>query len=225
MPQPMQIALDGPVASGKTTVGQMLAQRLGYRFVDTGAMYRALTWKALREGLDLHNEAGLARLANSTLIELVWGNGQGRPFSVSVDGRDATDELRRGEIDVSVSLVARVPDVRRALVERQQAMAREGPVVMAGRDIGTVVLSQADLKVYLEASPEVRALRRHQELRQLGVPADYQQILEQLLRRDDLDSSRPNSPLRPAADARRINTDGLTLEQVVEAIVQLMGDD
>lgn len=225
MPRPATIALDGPVASGKTTVGLMLAQRLGYRFIDTGAMYRALTWKAIGVGLDLHDQAGLGRLAASTNVDLVWGNHYGRPFSAVVDGQDVTDELRKPEVDRGVSLVARVSEVRRALVARQRNMALEGPVVMAGRDIGTVVLPAAQLKVYLEASPEVRALRRYHELRAMGISTDYQDILDGLTRRDDLDSSRADSPLRPATDARRINTDALTLEQVVDAILGLMGNN
>ena len=225
MPRPPTVALDGPVASGKTTVGQLLAQRLGYLFVDTGAMYRALTWKALKSGLDLRDEATLTRLAASTRIELMWGNHRGRPFSVLVDGQDVTDELRRPEIDYGVSLVARVPGVRRALVAQQQALAREGPVVMAGRDIGTVVLPAAELKVYLEASPEARALRRYHELQEIGIASNYQEILDHLTRRDDLDSNRPDSPLCPAPDAHRINTDALTLDQVVKAILGLMGDN
>ncbi|MBI2917649.1 MAG: (d)CMP kinase [Chloroflexi bacterium] len=225
MPRPATIALDGPVASGKTTVGLRLAQRLGYRFIDTGAMYRALTWKALKASLDFQDQAGLARLAASTSVDLVWGNHGGRPFSVVVDREDVTDELRRAEVDRSVSLVARVPEVRRALVARQRDMALEGPVVMAGRDIGTVVLPAAQLKVYLDASPEVRALRRYHELRAMGIGSDYQDILDGLTRRDDLDSSRADSPLRPAADARHINTDALTLEQVVDAILGLVGNN
>jgi len=224
MSQPLTIALDGPVASGKTTVGQRLAQRLGYRFVDTGAMYRAITWRALQLGMDLQGGASLGDLAASTRLELVWGNEHGRPFSVLVEGRDVTPELRQPEVDAGVSLVARVPQVRRALVEQQRALARQGPVVMAGRDIGTVVLPQAELKVYLEASPEVRALRRYHELRGLGIEANYQQILEQLTRRDDMDSSRQDSPLRPAPDAHRLNTDNLTLEQVVDAVLRVMED-
>ncbi len=225
MPQPLNIALDGPVASGKTTVGQILAQKLGYRFIDTGAMYRALTWKALVRKVDLNDEAGLTQLASTTHIDLLWGDHGGRPFSVLVDGEDVTAELRRPEVDRGVSLVAKVPSVRQALVSRQRAMAREGPVVMAGRDIGTVVLPHASLKVYLEASAEVRALRRYHELRDMGIQTDYHDILESLTRRDDIDSNRSDSPLRPAADARRINTDALTLDQVVGVILDLAGNN
>lgn len=220
MPRPSTVALDGPVAAGKTTVGRLLAQRLGYRFLDTGAMYRAVTWAALARGIDPQDEASLSRLAQSLAIEVVAADdGVER---VLVQGRDAAQELRRPEVEQAVSLVARVAGVRQALVSKQRALAQEGSIVMVGRDIGTVVLPHADLKVFLLASVQERARRRHQELQTLGQKVKFRSVLRDLERRDLLDSQRSVAPLRPAPDARQLDTDGLTPEQVVERILALM---
>ncbi len=207
------IAIDGAVAVGKTSVGRVLAQRLGYRFIDTGIMYRALTWKALKLGVNLEDEQGLTKLALETEIEL--------KDRVLVDGKDVTAEVRKPQVEANVSLASMVAGVRKAMVAKQRAMVSEG-VVMAGRDIGTVVLPNADFKVYLVASPQERARRRHQELAELGEASDYDTILSDLMRRDRIDSERAMSPLYPAPDARIIDTDGVELEEVVAQILRIV---
>lgn len=216
MLRPSTIAIDGPVAVGKSTVGRLLAHRLGYRYVDTGIMYRALTWEALRLNIDLEDEEGLMRLAESTGIELA-------PLDkVLVNGNDITSEIREPDIERGVSLVAKVAGVREALVKQQQELALEGKIVMAGRDIGTVVLPRADLKVYLCASFEERARRRYLELAERSEVADYQAVLADLKRRDKIDSERTVSPLQAAQDAKLVDTDGLNVEQVLSEILGMM---
>ncbi|MBI4201378.1 MAG: (d)CMP kinase [Chloroflexi bacterium] len=214
------IAIDGPVASGKTAVGRLLAQRLGYRFLDTGTMYRALTWIALKEGTGANDSPGLARLARKRRIEVVFQ--QNRGVSLLVDGQDVTPHLRRPEVERQVSLVAQVAGVRKVLSGQQRRIARDGPVVMAGRDIGTVVLADAPLKVFLAASVEERARRRYSELHSARQDTSFQQVLEELEERDRLDTNRKVAPLRQADDAVTIDTDGLSVEQVVERILGLV---
>jgi cytidylate kinase len=200
-----------------------VARRLGYLFLDTGAMYRALTWLALRRGLDPEDEEAMARLAAETTMEVSQPPpGSGDRGRVHVDGEDATPHLRTPEVEASVSLVSRVPGVRKALVRIQRRLAQRGPTVMAGRDIGTAVLPHADLKVYLDASREERARRRRQQLALKGPGPSLESVLADLEKRDVIDSSRSVSPLRPAADAVIINTDGLSLEEVVERVLSLV---
>lgn len=218
MSKPRTIAIDGPVAAGKDTVGRAVAERLGYRFLDTGVMYRALTWLALKEGVRLEDEEALGQLAAAADISIGDNSGDS-PASVLVNREDVTHSLRSAELERGVSLVARVGPVREALVARQQEMAREGRVVMAGRDIGTVVVPDAELKVYLAASPEERARRRLLQLRGQGQKASYQGVLADLERRDRIDSQRALSPLRPAPEALIIDTDGLDVGQVVAWIM------
>ena len=216
MPSPMEIAIDGPVAAGKTAVGRLVAERLGCRFLDTGMMYRALTHVALRRGVDLEDEGGLVDLAERLTIRLAPETGVDR---LTVDGEDMTDHLRRPEVERGVSLVSRVPGVRRALVGQQRTIAKAGPVVMAGRDIGTVVLPEAGVKVYLTASVEERARRRFLELKQDGETAECGRVLSELRRRDKIDSERDDSPLRPAEDAVMLDTDGIEIEDLARQIV------
>jgi len=216
MPKPATIAIDGPGAVGKSAIGSLLAQRLGYRFLDTGAMYRALTWLALELGIDLEDEKALEELASGARIELA-------AEAVMVAGRDVTGDIRGEEVERGVSLVAKVAGVRRALVAQQRQMAQGGRVVVAGRDIGTVVLPRAELKLYLAASPEERARRRHLELVQRGEKAHYEQVLAELKRRDKIDSERALAPLQPAPDAKVIDTDGLNIEQVLAEIMGIIG--
>lgn len=218
MPRPSTIAIDGPVASGKSTISRTLARRLGYRYVDTGMMYRAVTWKALQRGVDLNDEERLTDLVADTTIHVTSD-------AVMVDGHEVTSEMQRPEVERGVSLVAKVSAVREALVEQQRALAQGGSTVMAGRDIGTVVLPGAELKVYLCASLDERARRRHRELVERGESAEFQTVLDDLRRRDDIDSGRAVSPLQPAHDARLIDTDGLSVEEVLARIVRLMEDD
>ena len=218
MPGPRLVTIDGPVAVGKSTVGKLLAGKLGYCFIDTGAMYRALAWKALKLGLDPEDEEKLSELARSTAMEFS-GDGE-----LLVDGRVVSHELRQPSVEERVSLVSRIAEVREAMVAQQQAIAREIGAVMAGRDIGTVVLPRAELKVYLEASAEERARRRYRELSRQGKAVDYASVLNDLKRRDKIDSQRAVSPLCPASDAYIIDTEGLEVEVVVERISTLAGD-
>jgi cytidylate kinase len=205
-----------------------VACRLGYFFLDTGAMYRALTWLALQRGLDPEDEEAMARLAAATAMEVSQpppksGGPHGRErCRVRVDGQDATPYLRTPEVEASVSLVSRVAAVRRELVRIQRRLAQRGPTVMAGRDIGTAVLPDADLKVYLDASREERARRRRQQLALGGTAPSFESVLADLEKRDAIDSSRSVSPLRAAADAVIIKTDGLSLEEVVERVLSLV---
>ena len=214
--------MDGPGASGKTTVGQLIARRLGYRFIDTGTMYRAVTLLAMERGIATGDEAGLSSLAASMDLQLRTGPG-GEPTLV-VNGRDVTSLIQSAEIDRVVSEVSRVAGVRHALVEVQRRVAAEGNVVMVGRDIGTVVLPEALVKIFLEASTEVRARRRYLQ-RQAASPAiSYDMVLEDLERRDRLDSERDISPMVAAGDARAVDTNERSADEVVEAICKLLPD-
>jgi cytidylate kinase len=221
MPLPSTIAIDGRGAVGKSTVGRILARKLGYSFVDTGEMYRALAWLALQHKIDLTDEATLSRLATEARIEVALQDGSGYN-PVSVNGCDVTVEIYTPVVEAAVSQVAKVAGVREVLVAKQRRMAEEGKMVMAGRDIGTVVLPQAELKVFLDASPEERARRRHAELGQKN-KLTCEDILAELKKRDEIDSQRPLSPLRPASDAKIIDTEGLTPEEVADRIIGLAG--
>lgn len=219
---PPVIAIDGPAASGKSTVGEMLAERLGFLYFDTGAMYRAVTLVALIRGIPVDDEQAMASLAEALDIDIEPPTvSDGRQYTVLVEGDDVTWAVRSPEVDAHVSEVSALAPVRDAMVRQQRRVAEKGRVVMVGRDIGTVVFPEAPLKVYLDATPEERALRRFRELRDRRQPADYDAILEAVRRRDAIDSGREASPLRAADDAVHINTEGLDVDQVVAAIVPL----
>ena len=220
---PRVIAIDGPAAAGKSTVGRMIAARLGYPFLDTGAIYRAATWAALHRGVDLSDEDALSDLAASLSLDVGPPTPDSiEPCTIFVDGDDVTPHLRQPEVEAAVSLVSRVAGVREALVKVQRELAGRNAVVMAGRDIGTVVLPRADLKVYLDASVEERARRRHAELSTLGMGLSQEEVRRDLSRRDRIDSERSVSPLRPAEGAVVIDSDGLTLEEVVQRLAELI---
>jgi cytidylate kinase len=220
---PRVIAVDGSAASGKSSVGRQVAEELGYPFLDTGVMYRAVTLAAIRRGVDPGDADALTRLANSARIDVILaGPGSGGATRILLDGVDITADLRCPEVEESVSLVSRVSGVREALVRRQREIAGERAIVMAGRDIGTVVLPDADLKVYLDASAEERAKRRYAEFEALGREVTREMVLEDLRRRDRIDSERAVSPLKPAADAVVVNTDGLTQEEVLRRVLALV---
>lgn len=194
---------------------------MGYRFVDTGAMYRAMTWLALRRDVDVRDAAAVEALANAVRIEIAAADADsGEATSVIVDGEDATPHLREPAVETNVSLVSRVPGVRAALVRIQRELAAAGGIIMAGRDIGTVVLPEAELKVFLTASPRVRAERRAAQMRLAGDDPDVDALTAELARRDEIDSTRAASPLTPARDAVIINTDDLSLDEVVATIVE-----
>ena len=211
------IAIDGPAASGKSTLGHKLAQALGYLYFDTGVMYRAVTWLALRQRVDISDEAAITALAEQTQIDVRPPSIQdGRAYDVVVDGQDITWDIRGPEVDANVSPVSAYAGVRKALSTQQRRIGVRGKVVMVGRDIGTVVLPDAELKIYLDASVRERARRRYEEQRQRGDPADYNHILRAMRKRDQIDSSRVVAPLRPAKDAHILCSDGLDANQVFE---------
>ena len=209
------IAIDGPVAAGKTVVGRKLAQTLGFTYLDTGIMYRAVTWLALNKGIAIGDETLLGSLAHDNPIELVEDNSE----QVSVAGNILGLELREANVDQNVSIISKAGPVRTELVAQQRKIAAKSKIVMIGRDIGTVVLPDADLKIYLTASPETRAKRRWQEMQDRGETTELMTVLTQTIKRDEIDSGRANSPLKPADDAWHINTDGLSIQQLVKQIV------
>ncbi len=219
---PQIIAIDGPAASGKSTVGAELANRLGYLCLDTGIMYRAVTWQALAEGLDPEDETAITRLAQNIEIDVQPGSvSDGRAFDVLINHQDHTWDIRSPEVNQQVSLVSSYPGVRHAMTIQQRKIAGRGRIVMLGRDIGTVVLPDADLKIYLDASLKVRAKRRFEEEKARGSCVTYQEVVSSLKRRDKIDSSRKFAPLKIAADAVVINTNNMSAAQVVEYIKAL----
>lgn len=216
------IAIDGPAASGKSTIGKRLADALDYLFFDTGVMYRAITWLVLQRGLDIDDEAAITTLAESVLIEVLPpSQDDGRACDVFVEGQDITWQTRRPEVDANVSVVSAYPGVRRALSAQQRRVGRRGQVVMVGRDIGTVVLPDADLKIYLDATAEERARRRYDEIIARGESADYDVILAKVIERDRIDSTREVAPLKIAKDAIVVDSNNLNAEQVFLQILAL----
>jgi cytidylate kinase len=219
-PRKLVVALDGPASSGKSSVGAAAALELGYRFCDTGLLYRAVTWLGLREGVEPAGPQAVAELVRLADEVHLAPDAQGRLDRVVVDGRDVTEEVHTSPVDEKVSDVAAIPEVRAALQPRQRALARDGGIIMAGRDIGTVILPDADLKVFLDASVEERARRRAEERGVDSGSQEGQAILAQLRRRDDLDRNRPVAPLRAAADAHILKTDGNRFEDTVQMVVR-----
>lgn len=219
MEKKLSVAIDGPAAAGKSTVAKITAEKFNYIYVDTGAMYRALTYKALRQGVNVSDELGLKQLLENTAIELQPSEiGQ----LVYVDGENVTSEIRNNEVTSTVSEVSKHRLVREEMVRRQQELGQSGGVVMDGRDIGTHVLPDAEVKVFLIASVDERAHRRYQENMQKGFSADIEKLKEEIALRDKLDSEREVSPLKKAADAIEIDTTSLTIEQVAEKIIVLI---
>lgn len=219
---PSIIALDGPAASGKSTVGKKLADTLGYLFFDTGIMYRAVTWLALNHDLNLSDEELITQLAQSAQIDIQPASkNDGRVCDVLIADKDVTWDIRSGDVEAKVSLVSAYAGVRKALSDQQRKIGLRGKVVMVGRDIGTVVLPDADLKIYLDASAEERAKRRYDETIARGEKADYDEMLKKMIERDRVDSTRAVAPLRPADDAVQINTDKFDSEQVFAQVLEL----
>jgi cytidylate kinase len=222
--RPSIIAIDGPAASGKSTLGLRLARHLGYLFFDTGIMYRAITWLALERGVDLKDEAALTALAQHAQIDILPASHEdGRSCDVLIDGLDITWETRSPRVDANVSVVAAYAGVRSALLDQQRRIGQRGRVVMVGRDIGTIVLPDADLKVYLDATAEERARRRFDELRARGGEPDYEEILSKVRERDRIDSTRSVAPLRIAADAIVLDSDRLSADEVLARVRELCG--
>lgn len=214
--KPTTIAIDGPAASGKSTIGELLAQKLDYLYFDTGVMYRAVTWAALQRGIPVEDETAVTALAQRMRIDVTAPTADdGRQYTVLADGADVTWAIRAPAVDADVSAVSAYPGVRRALVAQQRRVAAKEPVVMVGRDIGTVVLPDADLKIYLDATVEERARRRWQEMKGRGEDVDRAAVLHSMRHRDRIDSNREVSPLRPADDAVIVDTTDLDIEEVV----------
>jgi cytidylate kinase len=214
------IAIDGPSGAGKSTVAKLLARQLGYIYIDTGAMYRSIGWKAKQEGVDPSDEAALAGLCSRTEVAIRQENGNPRFF---VDGTDVTGEIRTAEMGMMASAVSRSPAVRARLLVLQRGLGSQGGVVMDGRDIGTVVFPDADVKFYLDASPEERGKRRYLELKARGDAVDLEQITREIRERDLQDSSRALAPLKKADGAVLIDSSELSINRVLERMVAEIG--
>ena len=217
--KPQLIAIDGPVAVGKSSVGSLLAIRLGYVFFDTGMMYRAFTWKVIKSGISIEEDQKICQLANTTKFNFVAL--QGCYLSPFIDDEDVSSKLLYPEVEAQVSLTSKIAGVRQTLIQEQRRLAQRGKLVMAGRDIGTVVLPWAELKIFLTASTEERAGRRYKELLERGENSSLEIVLSDLKKRDEMDVNRTISPLKPAEDGIIIDTENLTLEQVVDKIYAL----
>lgn len=218
------ITIDGPAASGKSTIGLLLAQRLHYLCLDTGSMYRALALAAIRQGIRPENEEAIVDLAHACDLDIVplAGETDGRQYTVLLEGEDVTWDIRLPEVDATVSQVSTYPEVRMEMVRRQRIVGQRGKVVMIGRDIGTVVMPEAPLKLYVTATPEERARRRLLDRRKQGHDDSFEVILADVMRRDHIDGSRTHSPMRPAVDAIIIDTTGRSVEEVLEEIMNLI---
>jgi len=221
----LQIAIDGPVAAGKGAVARSLAKKLMIVNVDTGAMYRVATLLAMTHGLDMRDEVGIIQLLQQVVIEQRQPTDEeqdGRWNTVLLDGKDVSQEIRRKEIGLNVAKVAALPGVRKIMVGKQQELSLRTSVVMEGRDIGTVVLPEATLKVYLDARLEVRAKRRWEERKLMGEMVEYDEILTQVRERDEMDMTRETSPLIRLPEAMYIDSSEMTVEEVVERIVETL---
>ena len=211
------VAIDGPVASGKSSVGKAAAAALGLRFLDTGVMYRAVTWLALHRSIPVTDPLAIGSLAEGCHMD-VAADTRGTA-AISIDGRRLGDELVSDAVNRNVSTVSAVSAVRTALVSQQRAIAAAGGIVMAGRDIGSIVLPGATVKLYIDAAAEERARRRFEQMRESSVSTSYEQVLADTLARDELDMGRADSPLMVAEGATVINTDGISLEETIAAVV------
>lgn len=221
---PSIIAIDGPAASGKSTVGAAVAEKLGYLYFDTGVMYRAVTCLALFRSVPISNEEAVTALAEKTQIDFLKPTmNDGRQFTILADGKDITWDIRSRAVDAHVSPVSAYAGVRRALTQQQRRIGLRGKVVMVGRDIGTVVLPEADLKIYLDASEEERARRRHRERLARGESVEYDAVLREIRTRDQIDSSRAVAPLKRADDAIYLDSTGLAVDQVIARVMELVG--
>ena len=213
------IAIDGPAASGKSTTAQLLAQKLGYVYIDTGAMYRACALKAKKMGIDINDEESIRELLDDIDIRIENHNSKNRIF---LDGEDVSEDIRADDISALASAISAIPAVRYKMVELQRKMGEKGGVILDGRDIGTFVFPTAEVKFFLTASPEVRAKRRWLELKQKGVNKDFSEVLADLVKRDNKDSQRALAPLKKADDAIEVDTSNMTIEEQTDCLYQII---
>jgi len=206
------IAMDGPAGAGKSTIAKRLADSIGYTYIDSGAMYRALTLKVLRENIPLKELDSIINIAKETVIDF-------RENSIFIDGKSANSEIREEYVSRNVSYIAAIPEVRKLMVELQRKISRDKNVVMDGRDVGTVIFPSADTKFFITASADERAERRYNELKQKGYAADINDIKSQIMNRDHIDTTRSESPLKAAHDAIIIDTTGKSIEEVLEEVI------
>lgn len=215
----ISIAIDGPAGAGKSTISRMVAADIGFLYVDTGALYRSIGLYAVRHNINTTDPQQIQKMLNDVVVELKFVEGEQRVF---LNGEDVSEEIRLPEMSVAASNVSAIPSVRNFLFELQQNMAKNNNVIMDGRDIGTVVLPHAQIKIFLTASPEDRAQRRFEQLKQSGTPVHYDELLEEIKQRDYNDSHREIAPLRQAEDAILVDTSGNTLEQSVALLKGLI---
>ena len=213
------IAIDGPAASGKSTTAQLLAQKLGYVYIDTGAMYRACALKAKKMGIDINDEESIRELLDDIDIRIENHNSKNRIY---LDGEDVSEDIRADDISALASAISAIPAVRYKMVELQRKMGEKGGVILDGRDIGTFVFPAAEVKFFLTASPEVRAKRRWLELKQKGVNKDFSEVLADLVKRDNKDSQRALAPLKKADDAIEVDTSNMTIEEQTDCLYQII---
>lgn len=213
------IAIDGPAASGKSTTAQLLAEKLGYVYIDTGAMYRACALKAKKMGIDINDEESIRELLDDIDIRIENHNSKNRIF---LDGEDVSEDIRADDISALASAISAIPAVRYKMVELQRKMGEKGGVILDGRDIGTFVFPTAEVKFFLTASPEIRAKRRWLELQQKGINKDFSEVLADLVKRDNNDSQRALAPLKKADDAIEVDTSNMTIEEQTDYLYQII---
>ena len=218
------IAIDGPAAVGKSTMGKLIARELGFLYIDTGAIYRAITWKVLKNNININDEDMISGVVSDTCITIERANNKtlNDYYHIFVDGEDVTEEIRNPRIDQNVSQIARLPKIRKQLIYLQRELAEKGNIVMEGRDIGSVILPKADIKLYFTASEEERIKRRYKELIDKGYSVDYEEVKKQIVQRDEIDSKRKYAPLIKAKDAILIDSTEKSIEEVKDEILKII---
>ncbi len=218
------IAIDGPAAVGKSTIGKLIARELGFLYIDTGAIYRAITWKVLKNNININDENVISNMVSNTYITIEEANCKSLNdyYHIFVDGEDVAEEIRNPRIDQNVSQIAKLPKIRKQLIYLQRILAEKGDIVMEGRDIGSVILPKADIKFYFTASEEERIKRRHKELMNKGYSIDYEKVKKQIIQRDKIDSRRKYAPLIKAKDAILIDSTEKSIEEVKDKILKII---
>lgn len=216
------IAIDGPAAVGKSTIGKIIARELGFLYIDTGAIYRAITWKVLKNNINVYDEDTISNLVSNTYITIKRKNRNSLKgyYNIFIDGEDVTEEIRSPKIDQNVSQIAKLPKIRKQLIYLQRKLAKKGNIIIEGRDIGSVILPQADIKLYFTASEEERIKRRYKELIDKGYNIDYKEVKKQIVQRDETDSKRKYAPLIKAKDAILIDSTEKSIEEVKDKILK-----